>query len=545
MSDQPSSRIPFTQLFNPSIPHLSQDSEGNVFYRETDGRWRPHNGPLPPSLLGQAQDPAVHPSSYVSLHDRNHGGPDSPIEHAFQDQYQFALRPISNPQYGIPGNSVIDPDGPTIAKLRGLKPAEKVVGSRRKGKGRADPKGKKRQRGSSGSEDDSEPVAKRGRPQGSGNYTREDTNKLFELVESELPIGQKGWKVVHRLFNKWAVQNARAKRSPKSLENKYKSYLKLKKPTESATCPPEVKRAHELEHLINSHVGARDISDSECNDESHSESSNDDIEVIEHPSSSLRTAIARRAASPPLQRKSRASGADLVNKLATAFDPESQKAREDARSHRAFETTQFLTLSQQLRDTQGLLESLRSQNSILQNHIHDLERARDRAELKLELLDLTTGADSSRGRPSRPSRLPGYRSHKREAGIERVRGKVRCEERYPDGGAQTYWVSDPSTDEYYDNDNENENESPWNTFDSRPRSRSHHTASHRAVSRRRTPAPGPSRIRNDSPVRRTTTSDRGVHSAVTGNAVELVVTPHRGPPVAFVISPPAQKNGGN
>ncbi|KAJ7779443.1 hypothetical protein DFH07DRAFT_730180 [Mycena maculata] len=456
-----------------------------------------------------------------------------------QDQYQFSLRPVqaSIAQHPIPidpalislpGGTDLDlTHGPSIAKAIGPKPAEKVAGSRRKGKERADTKGKKRQHGSSGSEDDSEPATKRGRPAGSGNYSKEDTGKLFDLIQKELPVGQKGWKEIHRQFNRWAVLSGRPKRSPKSLENKFKQYLKIKKPTGSATCPPEVKRAHELEDLINTHVGTRDLSDSEFDDDFDGASSNDDIEVIEHPSASVRTAVARRAPTPPLRRKSRASGADLANKLANAFDPETQEARDDARSQRVFENTQILTLSQQLRDAQAVAENLRTQNSILQNHVHDLERARDRAELKLELLDITKAGGSIRGRSRHRSRPRDYRSRKKELGMERVRGKIRCERIYPDCGAMTYWVSDPSTDDY-----EDENENPWDTFNYKRRSRSRHTTSHCAVSRRHTPTPGPSRIRDSRP------------SAVTGNAVELVMTPHRGgPEVALLISPAAQNNG--
>jgi hypothetical protein len=123
----------------------------------------------------------------------------------------------------LPGGADLDlRDGPTIANAIGLKRAEKVAGTRRKGKERADPKGKKRQRASSDSEGDSEPVAKRGRPAGSGNYGKEDVNKLFELIEEELPVGQKGWKVVVKEFNKWAKKHGRPKWVGNALENKYK-----------------------------------------------------------------------------------------------------------------------------------------------------------------------------------------------------------------------------------------------------------------------------------------------------------------------------------
>lgn len=532
-------------------------------YREADGTWRHHNGPLP-SLLGQmpeqTQEPA-RPFGSSALIDPSHGAPSSPIEHAFQNQYQFALRAVGagTPQRSIPidpallplpGGTDLDLRDPSIvAEARGLKAADKVAGSRRNGKERADPKGKKRKHISSDSEDDGKVAPKRGRPAGSGNYGTDGTKKLLDLVQELLPVGQKGWKLVERAYNKWAVHCGKSKRSQSSLEHKYKGYLKMKKPTGSATCPPEVKRAHEIEDLINQRVGTRDLSDSEFDSDSEAGASDNDIEIIEHPSASIRTAVAQRVPTPPLRRKSRATGTtDLANKLAHAFDPEAQKARDDARAQRTFENTQILTLSQQLRDAQGVAESLRTQNGILQNRVHDLERAHDRAELKLELLGMTGGGGgvANRGRSRR--RSPPRRSHKNEPGLQRVRGKIRCERLYPDGGAMTYWASDPSTDDddYWKSDRENE-PYPYETFQEyKPRSRSHTTTSHRPISRRRTPTPGPSRPR-DPPSTAPTFFGRQPsispsRPTVTGNAVELVVTPRRGPAMALVISPAAPKN---
>ncbi|KAF8178801.1 hypothetical protein K438DRAFT_1769258 [Mycena galopus ATCC 62051] len=562
MSDQPS-RTPFTPIY---APELTRDANGNILYRERDGRWLPYNGPLPNNqqlMPEQTSQPLGHvPVANHSLqNDRSRGGPDSPIEHAFQPQgpYQFSLRPVqSHTQHPIPvqANTAqhipIDPallplpggpdldltHGPPIAHALGLKRAEKVGGSRRKGKERADPKGKKRQRASSGSDNDSEPVAKRGRPAGSGNYGKEDVGQLFELIEEELPVGQKGWKVIMKRFNKWAKKNGRPKRVGNALENKYKQYLKQKKPTGEAACPPEVKRAQELEDLINQRVGTRDISDSEFNDSDSSD--NDEIEVVEPPSASIRTAVARRNPTPPLRRKSRANGTDLANKLANAFDPDVQKARDDARSQRAFENTQLLALSQQVRDAQAVAESLRAQNTILQNRINDVERARERDELRWEMLELARGGEGGRGRSRRRDHVVGYRSCKREPGIQR-------------------WVSDPSTDD------KEENRNPWDTFDVQRRSRSRATGfrrprsrrtptpgpSRRRMSRRRTPTPGPSRLpalfSSQSPPPSPPHITNAVIApapapAVTGDAVELVVTPHRGPAVTLVISPSKQNN---
>ncbi|KAF8177117.1 hypothetical protein K438DRAFT_1770230 [Mycena galopus ATCC 62051] len=215
MSEQPP-HTPFTLMY---APELSCNTNGNILYRDAQGCWLPYNGPL----LNQPQAMPEHATQqlgHVPLNDRTRGGPSSPIEHAFapQPEYQFTLRPVqsSTPQAPIPIDPALLPlpggpdldlrDGPTIANAIGLKRAEKVGGSHCKGKEHADPKGKKRQRASSSSDNDSEPVAKCGLPHGSANYGKDDIHKMFNLVAELLPVGQKGWKEVERRYNKWAKQ---------------------------------------------------------------------------------------------------------------------------------------------------------------------------------------------------------------------------------------------------------------------------------------------------------------------------------------------------
>ncbi|KAJ7784222.1 hypothetical protein B0H16DRAFT_1446477 [Mycena metata] len=427
----------------------------------------------------------------------------------------------------------------TIASAKGL--------NRRNGKGkeRADKPAasKKRAHARASSVSDNEPTAKRGRPQGSANYGKSELCKMFELVEDALPVGQRGWREVEAKYNDWAEDTEHAQRLPKALENKFKQYLRQKKPMGDASCPPEVKRAHQLKEQINEKVGTRELSDPEFQDGSDSDSSSE-VEV---------TAVARRAPTPPLRRKSRASGADLATKLASAFDPESQRARDRARAQRGLDNTQVLTLSQQLRDANALAENLRAQNTNLQNRVHDLERENDRATLRAELMQLAQRDDEDRGRPRRLSRpRQCHRSHKNDPDIERVRGKIRCEHIYPDGSAMTYWVSDPSMDDYEYEYDENENpfepshDPPFAPLPPEPRSPSGSRHS-RAVSRRRTPTPGPSRlcqhIPSSSPAHPEPTRAYVPSTTIAGNAVELVVTPRRGPPVTFVISPAAPKAG--
>jgi len=90
------------------------------------------------------------------------------------------------------------------AKGCNLVPATKVGGSRQSAKGKVKAKGKKRARESdSGSDTELEqPPAKRGRPHGAANYSKEDTKELFDATQKVLPLGEKGWKLVHKMWNK-------------------------------------------------------------------------------------------------------------------------------------------------------------------------------------------------------------------------------------------------------------------------------------------------------------------------------------------------------
>jgi hypothetical protein len=90
----------------------------------------------------------------------------------------------------------------SIAKAHGYSPVKKVAGARRsKGKQRVEATiqlGSRKRKAVPDLDDKSEakPI-KRGRPQGSGNYSQEDLKALLNLIEAELLLGQQGWIVVH------------------------------------------------------------------------------------------------------------------------------------------------------------------------------------------------------------------------------------------------------------------------------------------------------------------------------------------------------------
>ena len=171
------------------------------------------------------------------------------------------------------------------------------------------------------------------------------------------------------------------------------------------------------------------------------------MEVVEQPKKSLdikkevRSAVIRRP-DPNVQRRPRSNNTDLIGRLADAFDPHALQAREDDRSHRSLQNSQIFTLTQQLRDANNTIESLRSQINNLQSRLHEADRARDRLEIEQKML-----AEMERRSRRRTRQHRTRRSESTKRSLQRVGGKVRCEEKFPEGGSYTYWVTDPSESE--------------------------------------------------------------------------------------------------
>jgi hypothetical protein len=102
----------------------------------------------------------------------------------------------------------------------------------------------------------------------------------------------------------------------------------------------------------------------------------------------------------------------------------------------------------------------------MQNQVHKVERARDRAKWKLEVAQSQPGGTGGSGPAQSRSTV-----YKENTDLVRVDGKVRCEHFYPDGGACTQWFSDLS-------DNEKENYDPGSSSRSRhPSTSSRHSSS--------------------------------------------------------------------
>ncbi|KAJ7122050.1 hypothetical protein C8R43DRAFT_1136322 [Mycena crocata] len=247
-----------------------------------------------------------------------------------------------------------------IIRSRGLQEAPKVAGSRRK-------KGKRARSPSSDSDSDSVehvPATKHGRPQGSSNFTTANTGKLLDLVEKYLPVGEKGWKKIKAKFAKWARKNGRPERGGQSLENKYKQLIRTKKPTGDAYCPPDIKHAHRLKASIKERAATHELNDSDYDADADAggESSDDDA-----PSAPVCTAVACHAALPSTE-------------TLAQMPP---------------------TSSTRYHDSNATNDNLCNQMLSIQTRVHDAERARDRAELRLEMLQAGNSGVFGKARSSR------------------------------------------------------------------------------------------------------------------------------------------------
>ncbi|KAF8226503.1 hypothetical protein L208DRAFT_1173386, partial [Tricholoma matsutake] len=342
----------------------------------------------------------------------------------------------------------------TIAKAQGHKPSKKVAGSHQKGKGKqhavtpdtaCQSKGKDNIRGhkhkhvSDGEDDDDdmeEETSKRGRPWGAGNYLAADVSALLDFVNCELPLGQRGWKVVHCNYSCWALLHRHPECTMKSFEMKYKQLVKTPKPMGTAYCPPEVSRAHKIDNKINERACTRDLNDSDFDDNGGSQSGSDvnmeedgkDEAASSHPTK-IRAIICHNGDDD-------SDGIELMSKLTSALDPSLQQAHNEECPSCSLQNT-FLSLSQQLQDANPTIGNLRQQLNNFQTRLHNSERARDHVELRLEMVEL------SRGHPSQRTRTRCTESTKQT--LQCIRGQVRCEEWYPKGGSHTYWVTDPSS----------------------------------------------------------------------------------------------------
>ncbi|CAA7270633.1 unnamed protein product [Cyclocybe aegerita] len=434
----------------PGNPNIRYDRFGWPYVQDVSGHWVQLYAPT--MVTSQSVPTATHGFPAVSQNETAPTHPHNNMEDGPNQLLSEALVIVTStraPTAG-PSTAVIDPallplpevldddlsDPVTIVKSRGHAAAKKVAGSRQKGKGKqravltkSRNKGKEkataRKRRHASDDEEVEVVAKRGRPKGAGNYTADEVDALLDFVEEELPLGQRGWQSIHCGFTRWARRNDAAERTLKSLETKFKQLVKTTKPTGDAYCPLDVKRAHKIDGRINERAATRNLNDSDFDDAAQltggSEDDDDDADDIpEAPKKS------RKAAS--------AGNCDIQNAIIRHLTPLSSAALGQTMSTSSESLPMPLirvSNKLQLRDANLTIESLRSQLSTLQTQVHEAQRSCHNGYVK--------------------------RSKSTKHSVQRVQGKMRCEERYPEGGIHMYWVTDPSSTS---GESDKENEDP-------------------------------------------------------------------------------------
>ncbi|KAJ7796430.1 hypothetical protein B0H14DRAFT_2915353 [Mycena olivaceomarginata] len=493
------------------------------------------NGPPPPphwhaqsyaaAVSAPAQTPIGNTHYGAQGYHRHDGrGPDGPVN--ADDQYQFSLRPVTTTTQSIPIDPALQRSTKQVPFVHPqhhvdhehrprskkpdvcAKPSQKP--KKNKGKGKAHD-------ASPSSESDADNACSKARNSRSGvrNYNKADKEMLFSIVQQLLLTGEKGWKVVESSYNEMACKAGRQERAFSSLKAKHSLYTKQKKPTGEGERPPDVRRTHEIKDLINDKACMRDINDDSKLEDN--DSSDLDVPKVVEP---VRSTIARRAASPahmlasPPLHQPCTSAADAVNTLVRSLDPAALRARNDARMHHLFERTQFMMLSSQL-------DGLRSQISALQQENNDLKCEWDRAEMertwaaRFDEVMAHGRSHDQRGRSCSPS-YP--------------RRHVRTDIKYLEGSGMTVWETDTSSD--------------TTDFDYRAKKKQCRYQSptpyqHHILNHCRTPSPSPPcRLATVHPAFLLPLPPPTSATLVSGNAVELVVTPHRGSaPLGFIISP--------
>ncbi|KAF9782300.1 hypothetical protein BJ322DRAFT_1111171 [Thelephora terrestris] len=250
----------------------------------------------------------------------------------------------------------------------------------------------------------------RGRTRGAPNYKPREVKVLLDLVEEELPIASKGWRVIGSQFRDWAVVTEYPARTNRSLELKYKQLVRTRKPTGDAECPPEILRAHEIDHKIQSKVACRDLEDGEIADfedgnflDNSDDNMSDSYDPPEdsdegpapnsNPAPRVRTT---RVKSPLLSqestRQSSSKGTNVLEKISQSFDPEVQSRREADRASSMFQSHQLILLQSQIRDLNSTVLSLRGQLDDAERRCVNADRRADRLQNQIDITSAVTRA---------------------------------------------------------------------------------------------------------------------------------------------------------
>ena len=113
------------------------------------------------------------------------------------------------------------------------------------------------------------------------NYSQEEMENFLDLVEEILPMSQSAWERIAELHSS---RYPDLKRTVDSLKRKFKELHSKKVPTGDPVCPPAVRRAKQLRHIIIDKMDASDLNEPSSEEdkylgEGEGEENNSDDEV--------------------------------------------------------------------------------------------------------------------------------------------------------------------------------------------------------------------------------------------------------------------------
>ena len=91
---------------------------------------------------------------------------------------------------------------------------------------------------------------------GSQNFSADDTIALLELALEVVPLNVSQWEIVAARYNtEWAEAEARVTRTARTLQKRYNTVRRMKKPTGEGTRPHMYSLGEQLEDEIKAKVG--------------------------------------------------------------------------------------------------------------------------------------------------------------------------------------------------------------------------------------------------------------------------------------------------
>ena len=230
----------------------------------------------------------------------------------------------------------------------------------------------------------------------------------------------------------------------------------MRKPTGDAECPPEVLRAHEINHKLQLKVASQDLEDGEIididieddeGDDSDDEMSDafdpieDDDEAKPLPRHKPAPRVRTKRVETPLlsqesTRQASSKGTDILDKISKTFDPEIQARREADRASSMFQSHQLIVLQSQIRDLNSTVLSLRSQLDDAERRCVNADRRADRLQNQIDINSAVTRARLYRSAAHVPRHASPISISSSESTPDRNR---RWEATFRDGGSCSWF----------------------------------------------------------------------------------------------------------